>query len=92
MTTTELIKALQDLEKNPDIKLFDEEFILRNNPAVLEASYIAESVLITSSGGVDWEAIAVLEEAGYSIFPIEKDRFGWLIAGIQTGVGILTYG
>jgi hypothetical protein len=92
MSATELIQALQDLEKNPDIRLFDEEFILRDNPVVLEASYIAESVLITSSGGVDWDAVSVLGEAGYSVFPIEKDRFGWLIGGIQTGVGILTYG
>jgi hypothetical protein len=60
MSTTELIQALQDLEKNPDIRLFDEEFILRDNPVVLEASYIAESVLITSSGGVDWDAVSVL--------------------------------
>ena len=92
MTVLKLIEALRILEETSDIKLFDEEYIVRDNPAILEASNIAESVLITSRGGVDWEAVGVLRKAGYQVFPVEKDGFGWLIGGIHTSVGILTYG
>ena len=92
MTVLHLIEALQILEETSDIKLFDEEYIIRDNHAALEASNIAENVLITTSGNVDWDAVDVLREAGYAVFPVERDRFGWLIGGIHTSVGILTYG
>ena len=92
MTVLQLIEALQILEETPDIKLFDEEYIVRDNPAALEASNIAENVLITTTGNTDWISVNLLRKAGYQVFPVEKDGFGWLIGGIHTGVGILTYG
>jgi hypothetical protein len=92
MTVLQLIEALQILEETPDIKPFDEEYIVRDNPAALEASNIAENVLITTTGNTDWISVNLLRKAGYQVFPVEKDGFGWLIGGIHTGVGILTYG
>ena len=92
MTVLQLIEALQILEETPDIKLFDEEYIVRDNPAALEASNIAENVLITTTGNTDWISVNLLRKAGYQVFPVEKDSFGWLIGGIHTSVGILTYG
>jgi hypothetical protein len=53
---------------------------------------MAENVLITPNGHCNWDAIDVLRDAGYMVFPVERDRFGWLIGGIQTTVGILVYG
>jgi hypothetical protein len=92
MTVFQLIEALQILEETPNIKLFDEEYIVRDNPAALDASNIAENVLITTTGNTDWISVNLLCKAGYQVFPVEKDGFGWLIGGINTSVGILTYG
>lgn len=92
MTVEKLIETLRKLEETPDITLFDSEYILRDKPIVLEASDLAESVLITPNGHCNWGAIEVLRQNGYDVFAIERDRFGWLIGGIVTPVGILTYG
>ena len=92
MTVSQLIESLRRLEKITNIELFDGDFFPRDNPDALEVSYLADTVLVTPNGNVDWDAVDVLREAGYAVFPVEKDRFGWLIGGISTRVGILTYG
>jgi hypothetical protein len=33
-----------------------------------------------------------MKNSNYDVFPIERDRFGWLIGGIQTSKGIIAYG
>ena len=90
--TEALIKALRLLEETPNISRFEDDYIVRDIPIVLEASDIAETVLITSTGHCNGGAIEVLRQNGYGVFPIERDSFGWLIGGISTKVGILIYG
>ena len=87
-----LIDALRYLESTPDLKLQNDEILVRNNEIVLETSMIAEITLISSNGRCNWDAIEILRKNGYNVFPVERDRFGWVIGGISTKVGILTYG
>lgn len=40
-------------------------------------------IIILPNGGVDYAAIAILKEYGYSVYPGEKDSFGWLTGVLQ---------
>jgi hypothetical protein len=53
--------------------------------------YLADKYLI-EDGNIIYGNIAILEEDDINVFPVEKDRFGWLIGGIQTNKGIITFG
>ena len=53
--------------------------------------YLADKYLI-EDGNISYGNIAILEEDDINVFPVEKDRFGWLIGGIQTNKGIITFG
>jgi hypothetical protein len=91
MSVEELITALRALEESlKDIQLDMDD--------VLPSKYcngvcgLADDVLITAKGECNWDNIEILKDAGYDVFPLERDRFGWLVAGIQTSKGIVTYG
>ena len=84
-----LLLLLKKIEDNKNIKDYGENVILSDNPAVTEAIHIAEDVLITGMGVVNWGAVDILAEHGYDVFPMEQDSFGWLIGGISTNKGIL---
>ena len=55
---------------------------------------IADEMLITSEGQVNWIAVGEITNKNKSldIFPIEQDRFGWLLGGIRTKKGLITFG
>jgi hypothetical protein len=55
---------------------------------------IADEMLITSEGQVNWIAVGELTSMNKSleVFPIEQDRFGWLLGGIRTKKGLITFG
>jgi hypothetical protein len=69
-----------------------EEYLDPNIPIVEEISGIAESILITQTGYCNWENIYKLENLGFHVFPLERDSFGWILGGISTNKGIITYG
>ena len=83
-----LLKALESAAEIDDTR----EFLSLDIPIVAEISRRAEELLITGGGHCDWERIEVLATEGYPAFPIEKDGFGWLIGGISTSKGVITYG
>lgn len=87
-----LIKLLKLIEMNKDIKDYGDEIIPSCHPDVIEAGNTADAVLITDLSGIDWDAVHVLGDCGYSVFPLERDRFGWLLGGIVTKKGILSFG
>lgn len=87
-----LVDALRALERTSGITFVKDDYIARNNPIVLEATDLAERTLITPSGECDWDAIEALQHHGYDAFAVERDGFGWMVGGIVTRVGILTYG
>ena len=57
-------------------------------------SILADEVFITNEGHVNHENIQYLYKINknYNVFPIEQDRFGWLIGGIETEKGVITFG
>jgi hypothetical protein len=87
-----LLSLLKQIDENNDIKDYGDNVILSDNPIVTEAIHIAEDLLITGMGLVNWAAVDVLSYNGYSVFPMERDSFGWLIGGISTNKGILVFG
>jgi hypothetical protein len=87
-----LISLLKKIEDNVAIKDFGDDVILSQHPDVIEAINLAEELLITGMGAVNWGAVSVMRQHGYEVFPIEQDSFGWLLAGISTKKGIILYG
>jgi hypothetical protein len=48
-------------------------------------------LLITEKGNLDWDAKDELESYGFDVFPVEQDRYGWLIGAVQTEKGAITF-
>jgi hypothetical protein len=86
-----LIKALKLLEES-HVKVDADGYLDLTHPLVKEISYLADELLITRTGKLNIENMEILDNMGYQTFPVERDRFGWLIGGIQTSIGIVTYG
>ena len=83
----ELIHLLQQFENDTSLNYEEDEFISNT-----EAGACASGILIDEHGQCDWENINILETKGFCVIPIEKDSFGWLVGGIVTKKGIITYG
>lgn len=87
-----LIELLKRIETNITIKNFGEKPIPQHLPDVEQASYLAGEILISPHGHMIWENIQMLRDAGYPVFPIERDGFGWLIGGVGTMKGVISFG
>lgn len=87
----DLLKLLKALESAEEID-GTHEFLSMDIPLVAEISRRAEELLITEDGKCEWERIEMLAIHGNHVFPIERDGFGWLIGGISTSKGVITYG
>jgi len=86
-----LIKLIKELEES-HVKVNVDGYLDSTHPLVKKISYLAEELLITPNGKLDIDNMEILDIAGYRTFPVERDRFGWLIGGIQTSIGVVTYG
>ncbi len=82
-----LLLLLKQIEDDSSVTTTPDD-ILPNR----EIEDIANRVLITDDGECDWDAIDILKQNGFRVIPIERDRFGWIIGGILTKKGIITYG
>jgi hypothetical protein len=93
-TLIESLKAIEatQLEDSDDTILNNME---EDNPLkelINTALCQADEVLVTDQGQCNWENHEVLKNAGFPVFPGERDRFGWLSGCIQTKKGILVFG
>ncbi len=86
-----LIGYLKQLESDESLQNSG-KILSYDNDTVYNAACIATSVLIDEGGSCEWENITILKDNGFYVFPLEKDRFGWLIGGISTNKGIISYG
>lgn len=86
-----LIKLIKELEESC-VKVDADGYLDSNNQLVKDVSYLANDLLITSNGKLNIDNMEILDIAGYRTFPVERDSFGWLIGGIQTSIGVITYG
>ena len=87
-----LLTLLKKIDDNRHIKDYGDNLILSDHPDVTDAVHVAEDVIITDNGAVNWDAVNILAQHGYHVFPMERDRFGWLTGGISTNKGILMFG
>jgi hypothetical protein len=87
-----LIQLLQLIDADPNIVVKYGFLSDHRNKTVRDASELAADVLITANGMCHWNNIEDLKNAGYDVFPIEEDQFGWLLGGIETRKGIIVYG
>ena len=86
----QLFELIYQLEA--DDKIEHSEFLSLEIPLVKQISDDASFLLITDDGLCDWANIYYLEDRGIYVFPVESDGFGWLIGGIPTSKGVITYG
>lgn len=59
---------------------------------ISEIEYLLERVCITSDGSIDHDVVETMRKKGYPIYPVERDSFGWLIGGVLTTKGTITFG
>jgi hypothetical protein len=86
-----LIKLIKELEES-HVNVNADGYLDSNHQLVKKISYLADELLITSNGKLHIDNMEILDTAGYRTFPVEGDSFGWLIGGVQTSIGIITYG
>lgn len=82
-----LIELLKKLEEDASLN-HDQNDILMDE----EVEILANELLITKEGYCNWDNIDILRSSGFGVIPIEQDSFGWLVGGILTNKGIITYG
>jgi|688.fasta_scaffold914710_1 hypothetical protein len=85
----EFLEKIKALEKSD---MVFSEYLPTSDPLVSEIASMADELLIDSEGHCNWDNMKIMERNKYDVFPIERDRFGWLIGGIQTSKGIIAYG
>lgn len=86
----QLLRLLKFLENDNSIVYV--RYLSHNVPIVREISTLACNLLITDDGDCNWKNIEHLKKRGYNVNPIESHAFGWLIGGIFTRKGVITYG
>ena len=81
-------------DNNYNNYVFNPEDKLRGAALINHISILADEVFITNEGHVNHENIQYLYKINknYNVFSIEQDRFGWLIGGIETEKGVITFG
>ena len=95
-----MVDAFIELLKKVDSGEYDIKIVLTKDEIGITHEYIdapelmnlAATHLITDRGGCDWNNIKKLNNAGFKVFAIEQDSFGWLIGGIRTNKGVIMYG
>lgn len=85
-----LVKLIRNLEY--DNTIIYSRYLSHNIPCVKNISHLACNLLITDEGDCNWKNIEYLKKKGYNVNPIESESFGWLIGGIFTSKGVITYG
>lgn len=85
-----LILLLTELEAS-DVKW--KEYLTEDD--YIPVKYIRnllEELMITENGHVDWDNREKLLDAGWCIYPFERDGFGWLLGGLVTRKGDIVFG
>ena len=74
--------------------LFSKEDENKGEELLFKAANLADDAFVTYDGQVNWDNIQEFYTINNTckIYPIEQDRFGWLIGGIKTQKGIITFG
>ena len=82
-----LITELEASDTKPKQYLTEDDYI-----PVKYIRDLLEELMITEDGNVDWENREKLMDAGWCVYPYEKDKFGWLLGAVVTRKGDIVFG
>jgi hypothetical protein len=85
----EFITLIKNIN-NSDIE--ETEYLHEPKDIITSIVDIALVLFIHEDGNVNYDNICEVSKHGISIFPLERDRFGWLVGGIETKKGIIAFG
>jgi hypothetical protein len=92
----ELIDCINQIDNLASKNSLDDNYIFSKNDQsygmslVKYASIIATELFITEEGKLNGENLNSFTQ--FEIYPIEHDTFGWLLGGIKTKKGVITFG
>jgi hypothetical protein len=98
MSVEELLATLDQIMNDNGIDALGDEVCLNwglleeRDKIVQDATHLANLVLIKDDGERNIENEIKIKIAGYGVFALEQDGCGWLLGGILTPKGIISYG
>ena len=64
-----------------------------DHPNVQPIAIMLEAIFITTKGNINLDARDDLRQYyGYELHPVEHDSWGWIVGGLHTKKGIITFG
>jgi hypothetical protein len=83
-----LVQELEASDLDPRPYLQDED-----HPNVQIVGILLETIFITPGGNIDLDARDKLREMyGYELYAVERDDWGWILGGLRTKKGTITFG
>lgn len=65
----------------------------KDHPLVSQIAVLLEDIFITAGGHMNFDAKdRFMIDYGYELYPVEQDRWGWIIGGLITCKGTITFG
>ena len=84
----QLVQEVEESDLEPRQFLCDED-----HPNIQIIKILLETVFITTRGNINLDARDELREVhGYELHPVEQDSWGWILGGLRTKKGIITFG
>lgn len=83
-----LIRELEDSDLQERPYLADAD-----HPNVSKIAHMLEELFITAGGHMNYDLKDMfMQTYGYELYPVEKDRWGWILGGLQTSKGTIVFG
>ena len=60
--------------------------------SISEIESLLDLLCIDEEGGIIQPIIDDLAKRGYAVYPLERDRFGWVLGAVETKKGSITFG
>lgn len=87
-----LLKAIENCPEIEEQKCLNTGYLNKCHPLIQEAHDALFDFLIKDTGERNYGHEIDLEEAGFPVFALEKDSWGWLTGGVETSKGVIAYG
>lgn len=88
----DLLINLLNAVSNDDLIEVKNEIYDSSHPLIIAAKYLANECLIGDDGHPIRSQMDIISENGFSVFPGEVDRFGWLTGCIELSRGLIIFG
>jgi hypothetical protein len=87
----QLVALIEDLEASD---LAPRQYLeYDDHPTVQPIAIMLQAIFITNGGNINLDARDDLRKYyGYELHPVEHDAWGWLLGGLHTKKGIITFG